>query len=224
MPFINITCPKCGGQAQIEAGRSAMCPYCACELNAAAPDPGFAFAEDMQFAENLRAAENMQSAQDVQFAQAPVQQPVQMQQPNAYASPQINPAQFINPAMQYQQPVQQFPPQQLEAARKKRRQWHFLNLGMLAVQAVVLLFAIGMLDYFYNDDLGALLIVAWLFSLPVCAILSGAMRPDEAYIDRKPLFKRKIIQGFMHFLISLPVTAATAGILYAILNMLNYMF
>ena len=108
MPFINITCPKCGGQAQIEAGRSAMCPYCACELNAAAPDPGFAFAEDMQFAENLRAAENMQFAQDVQFAQAPVQQPVQMQQPNAYASPQINPAQFINPAMPYQQPVQQY--------------------------------------------------------------------------------------------------------------------
>ena len=28
MAFVTITCPQCGGQAQIEAGRSVMCPYC----------------------------------------------------------------------------------------------------------------------------------------------------------------------------------------------------
>ena len=81
MPMINIICPKCGGQAQVEAGRSAMCPYCAYELNSSLADPGFAFAEDVQFAENVRAAENMQFAQDVQFAQPPVQ----MQQPDVFA-------------------------------------------------------------------------------------------------------------------------------------------
>ncbi len=219
MPMINIICPKCGGQAQVEAGRSAMCPYCAYELNSSLADPGFAFAEDVQFAENVRAAENMQFAQDVQFAQPPVQ----MQQPDVFAAPQINPAQFINPAMQYQQPVQQFPPQQIEAAKKKRRQWHFLNLGMLAVQTIVMLIAISLIDYIY-DEMGALLIGAWLLSLPICAIISGAMRPDEAYIDRKPLFRSKSMQSLMHFLISLPATAAIAGILFAIMVFLDYMF
>ncbi len=213
MPMINIICPKCGGQAQIEAGRSVMCPYCACELNASLADPGFAFAEDAQFAENVRVAENMQFAQDVQFAQPPVQ----MQQPDVFAASQINPAQFINPA------AQQFAARQPDAAKKKRRQWHFLNLGMMAVQTIVMLIAISLIDYIY-DEMGVLLIGAWLLSLPICAIISGAMRPDEAYIDRKPLFRSKSMQSLMHFLISLPVTAATAGILFAIMVFLDYMF
>ncbi|MBP0975485.1 MAG: hypothetical protein J6P20_05415, partial [Oscillospiraceae bacterium] len=46
MAFINIVCPNCGGKAQIESGRSAMCPYCACELNAQQEDQGFAFAKE----------------------------------------------------------------------------------------------------------------------------------------------------------------------------------
>lgn len=219
MAFISITCPNCGGRAQIEAGRSAMCPYCACELNAQQEDQGFAFAKDMQFmqgmqAQDLQFAEPDFAQQNMQFAQPPVQQPV-MQQPNVFAAPQMNPAQYAA-QMQYRQYSQA----DLQMAQKRRRQWHILNITMIAVQALVLTFAIGLVDYFFEDDLGVMLILAWLFSQPVCAILSGAMRPDDAYIDRKPLFRKKLVQTIIHFLISLPASAAAGGIFYAILRII----
>ena len=50
MAFITMICPNCGGQAQIEAGHSAMCPYCGNEMAASPVDTGAAFAQDMQFA------------------------------------------------------------------------------------------------------------------------------------------------------------------------------
>ena len=224
MAFINIVCPNCGGKAQIESGRSAMCPYCACELNAQQEDQGFAFAKDVQFAQGMQAAQDIQFAepdfaQQMQFQQPPVQQPAMMQQPNVFAAPQVNPAQFAAPA-QYRQYSQA----ELQTARKRRKQWHWLNIAMIAVQALIVTFGGILLDYFYEDDLGALMIVAWLFSQPVCAILPGAMRPDEAYIEQKPLFKKKLVQSIMHFLISLPASAAAGGIMYVILRIIAEIF
>ena len=82
MSFINIICPNCGGKAQLEAGRSAMCPYCARELNAPEGEGGFAFAPppEQEFLRDVQLAEaDMQFAEpdfaqpDIQFAQPPVQ-------------------------------------------------------------------------------------------------------------------------------------------------------
>ena len=47
--LIVYTCPNCGGTAQIEAGRDAMCPYCAC-MRSVPQKSDKAFAQDVQFA------------------------------------------------------------------------------------------------------------------------------------------------------------------------------
>ena len=201
MPMINIICPNCGGTAQIEAGRSVMCPYCAYELNASQADPGFAFAQDVQFAQNMQAAENLQ------FAPPPVQQ-APMQQPQIYAAPQANPAQFRT--------TMPYTPAQLSEAMKKRGRWYFLNIALLVIPTLVLALGIGLEEF--GSDLGVPLILSWLLAQPLGGILSGTMRPDEAYIDKKPLFKHRSTQGFMHFILSLPATAASAGILYALME------
>ena len=201
MPMISIICPNCGGTAQIEAGRSVMCPYCAYELNASQADPGFAFAQDVQFAQNMQAAENMQ------FAPPPVQQ-APMQQPQIYAAPQANPAQFRT--------TMPYTPAQLSEAMKKRGRWYFLNIALLVIPTVVLALGIGLEEF--GSDLGVPLILSWLLAQPLGGILSGTMRPDEAYIDKKPLFKHRSAQGFMHFLLSLPTTAAAGGILFAVIE------
>ena len=214
MALISIICPKCGGKTQVEAGRSVMCPYCACELNVQQGDQGFAFVQDMQF------AQSMQPAQDVQFAEPQVQfqQPV-MQQPDVFAVPQTDPAQFAAPP-QYRQ----YPQETLQTARKRRGQWHFLNLAMIAIQAVILFFALSVIDFFYEDDIAVLMILAWLLSQPVCAILSGVTRPDDAYIEQKPLFKSKLVQSIVHFMLSLPASAAAGGILFVILRIIADIF
>lgn len=228
MSMMNIICPKCGGQAQIEAGRSVMCPYCAYELNTAAADQGFAFAEDAQF------AKAMQTAKEIDFAQQPVREmqpaqtdffgaPVQqMQQP--YAAPQMNPAQFaqqqMNPAQFVAPP--QYSPAELAAAKKKRGQWYILNAALYAIPAIVL--AIGIMLEEFDGDAGVPLILSWLCAHPIGGFLSGLLRPDDAYIDKKPLFKHKSMQGFMHFIASFPATAAAGGILYAILESFSNIF
>ena len=178
-----------------------MCPYCAYELNSSLADPGFAFAEDVQFAQNMQAAENMQ------FAPPPVQQ-APMQQPQIYAAPQANPAQFRT--------TMPYTPAQLSEAMKKRGRWYFLNVALLVIPTLVLALGIGLEEF--GSDLGVPLILSWLLAQPLGGILSGTMRPDEAYIDKKPLFKHRSTQGFMHFLLSLPATAASAGILYALME------
>lgn len=224
MSMIHIICPNCGGTAQIEAGRSVMCPYCAYELNADAPDPGFAFAEDAQFAKAMQTAKEIDFAQqpvrEMQPAQtdfygAPVPQP-QMQQP--YAAPQANPAQFASRQMDPAQftPQPQYTQAELVAARKKRGQWYFLNAALYAIPAIVL--AIGVLLEEYDGDAGVPLILSWLMAHPIGGFLSGLLRPDDAYIDRKPMFKHKSTHGFMHFIASFPATAIAGGILYAILS------
>lgn len=71
MAYINIICPNCGGTAQIEAGRSAMCPYCACELHTpAGGDQGFAFAPQPDFLSGTQFANA-----DLEFAQPEFAQP-----------------------------------------------------------------------------------------------------------------------------------------------------
>lgn len=208
MPMINIICPKCGGQAQVEAGRSAMCPYCAYELNASQADPGFAFAQDMQFAENMQAAEKMQ------FEQQPVRE-MQPAQADFYGAPiPAQPVQQVNPA-QFRTPMP-YTPAQLSEAMKKRGRWYFLNVALLAIPTLVLALGIGLEEF--GSDLGVPLILSWLLAQPLGGILSGTMRPDEAYIDKKPLFKHRSTQGFMHFILSLPATAAAGGILFAVIE------
>jgi hypothetical protein len=210
MAFITVICPLCGGQTQIEAMKGAMCPYCGSELNTAQGNQGFAFAPQPAAADQFSAAgpqyagqpEMMQ--QNVQFAPPPM--PVQAQ-PNAMPMQYGAPAQF-----------RQYSPQEIAAAGKRRGQWRFLNIAMIAVQALIMTFSIALADYFFEDWLAGLMILAWLFSQPVCAILSGVLRPDDAYIAEKPLFKKKWVQSLIHFLISLPASAAAGGILYAILR------
>lgn len=222
MSMMNIICPKCGGQAQIEAGRSVMCPYCAYELNTAAADQGFAFAEDAQF------AQAMQTAKEIDFAQQPVREmqpaqtdffgaPVQqMQQP--YAAPQVNPAQFVPQQMNPAQfaPPPQYSPAELAAAKKKRGQWYILNAALYIIPAIVLALGVAFDDF--GSDLGVPMILGWLCAQPICGLLSGLLRPDDAYIDKKPLFKHRSIQGLMHFIASFPATAIGGAILYAIVT------
>ena len=204
MPFILITCQNCGGQAQIEADRRTMCPYCGNALDAPAGDSGFAFAPDMQ------------AAEQVQLAQPPVQQ--------VSPAPQMNPAAFQYPPASARQPVQQFSPEQLAEGSKKRGFWYAMNIGMLLLQSLVLTFGIGLADYFYRERLGTLVILAWLLSIPVWAVFSALIRPDEAYLTGKPLLQNKKAQAVMHALVSIPATAAASGILYAFLEFLRFLF
>ena len=122
MALVTIICPNCGGQAQIEAGRSAMCPYCGRELSAqAAAQSGMAMAQEMQF------------AQDVQFAPPPAQQAMQMQpqiQPDAMAMPQMQ--QTYQP-QQYSAPM--YTPDQLRQAEKMRNSWSWHGASFLHPQA-----------------------------------------------------------------------------------------
>lgn len=199
--FVTMICPNCGGSAQIEAGRSAMCPYCASELNAANTDQGFAFAADVQYAQN--------AAQNTQFAPPPAQLP------SAYAGQQISPVRYAQPERQYSQA-------ELAAARKKRSQWHLMNTAMFLIQAAVLTGAVCLSDYV--SDYGIPAMLGWLLSLPVCGALSALMRPDEAYIEKKPMFRSKLLQGIMHFLVSLPASAVLGGMMYAILRVFTEIF
>lgn len=217
MALITVTCPVCGGQAQIEKMRGAMCPYCGSELRVPQENQGAALAAqpDMQMMQDMQFAEaDKQFAQQQELMQQSMQfAPPPMPQQNMYAAPQMNPAQFAAPVQQ-----RYYSEAELRAARKRCNQWRLLNLGMIAAQTLVMAFGIALVDYFYEDGLGGLMVIAWLFSLPVCGVLSGAVRPDDAYIDQKPLFKKKWVQSIMHFLLSIPASAAAGGILYAILR------
>lgn len=205
MAFITMICPNCGGQAQIEAGHSAMCPYCGNEMAASPVDTGAAFAQDVQYAPPpAQAAVQMQDpflqqAAIQQQAAMPMQQQVMPMQPGGYAMQ----------APQYTQ-------EQLAQAKKKRGSWHFMNLAMPAVQAAVL--GLGVMLSDYNEDIGVPMILAWLMSLPVCGIISGVLRPDQAYPDKRPMFRSKVVQGIMQFIIGTAASAVGGGILYAILE------
>lgn len=208
MSMIQITCPNCGGTAQIEAGRDAMCPYCACMLSVPQKSDK-AFAQDVQF------------AADVQFAPPPAQQVQPVQQ----VQPQQDPAAaYMYPPFSEPKPVRQYPPEQLAEASKKRGFWYAMNIGMLLVQTLILTFGIGLADYFYRERLGVLVILAWLVSVPVWAVFSALIRPDEAYLNSGPILNSKKAQAVMHALLSLPATAVLSGVLYAFLAFLRFLF
>ena len=204
MAFVTITCPQCGGQAQIEAGRSAMCPYCGREITAPPADQGFAFAQDVQYAPPQQQAA-------VQFAPPPAQSAVQ------YAPQQTqDPSVFSQSAQQpYAAPVQQYHPQVLADAKQKRKNWYTINCAFMAFQT--LLFAVGSLLASLDVNVGVALILTWLLSLMLFAGISAAVRPDDAYIDKKPVCKSKVAWGIMQFLLSAMATSAIGAILFAIL-------
>lgn len=206
MAFITMICQNCGGQAQIEAGRSAICPYCGNEMSISAAETGSAFAQDVQYAPPPAQAA-------VQQMQDPFLQRAAMQQQAAMPMPQQN----IMP-MQPAAYAPQYTPAQLDQAAKKRRSWHFMNVAMVAVQALV--FGLGIFLTDYNEDIGVPMILGWLMSLPVCGFISGVMRPDQAYLDKKPMFKSKVVQGIMQFIIGAASSTIGAAILYTILDSL----
>ena len=62
--------------------------------------------------------------------------------------------------------------------------------------------------------------MGWLLTLPVSGFFSGFLRPDDAYINNKPMFKSRITQGIVQFLLSIPVSLIAGCILYAIVELL----
>ena len=114
-------------------------------------------------------------------------------------------AQQRYPAQQYPQAVQQgaqpYSAEELRAARKKRRAWHLMNAAFLLIQTVVL--ALGV---YWNDmsyELGDALIMGWLFSIPVFALVSVMTRPVSAYLEKKP------IHAGLHCILQLLLGAGT---------------
>ena len=142
------------------------------------------------------------AAPDLQFAPPPEpapMQPQQMQMPGAVP-------------MQAQYRVQ-YSPAQLQAAEKKRKTWHIMNCGLMGFQT--LLFAFGVLFAAMNRRFGIPMILTWVLTLPFFAIISAMKRPDEAYIEKKPM--SRIAHGILFLLLSAAATSAVGGILFAIL-------
>lgn len=203
MSLISVTCKRCGRSAQIEAGLRAVCPYCGSALHVPAPDSGFAF------------------AQDVQSAPPPVQQAEQVQPERAK---QDNPAAYMYPPFSEPKPVRQYPPEQLAEASKKRGFWYAKNIAALLLQTLMLSCGIVTADYFYRERLGTLIILAWLVSVPLWAVISALIRPDEAYLNRTPLLISKKAQAVMHALLSVPAAAMLSGMFCMALDILRIMF
>ncbi len=205
MTFETMICPVCGGESQIEAGRKAVCPYCAKELNTSASDQGFAFAPQP----------------DVQFAQQQFAQPnVQFAPPPAQMTPQIQPqtAPMPVPQMQQGQFVMQTPqvsPAVLAEAQSKRRNWYLINTALIAAQTLMM--ALGILFTVFGLRIGVPLILAWVLTLPGFGALSALTRPDHAYIDKKPFSKSKFGQGITQLWLGAAISSAVGGILFAII-------
>ncbi len=191
MAIKTVICPFCGTQVQVEEGQYSHCPTCATELNTAPSNDGFAFAP-----------QGVPTAPELQFAPPPehsTNQPQQMQMPLQMAG-----------VVQMQQ---RYSPAQLQEAEKKRRNWTIMNCGLMGFQA--LLFAFGVLFASMNKRFGTPMILSWLLTLPFFAIVSAMKRPDEAYIEKKPM--SRIVYGILYFLLSTAATATVGSILFAIL-------
>ncbi len=202
MAFITVNCPACGGQAQIEIGKSAMCPYCAHELNVTA-DAGFAFApQEAQAASELQFAQpEAQLGQDIRFAAPP--QPMPMQQ----AMPM--------PQEQYGMAAPQYDPATLEIARNKRKNWHVMNSALIGFQT--LMFALGILLTVCETRFGVPLIMLWVLSTFGFGAISGITRPDAAYIEKKPFWKTRFLQAVTQFWMGAAISAAVGAILFVII-------
>ena len=181
MAFISIICPKCGGKTQVEAGRSVMCPYCACELNTQQSDQGFAFAQDVQFAQQTEP----EFLRETQFADLEFAEPDLMQQNIPFAQPPVQ--------MQQQTAQYLYPQQQLAEAQNKRKNWHFINSSMIVAQTMM--FALGILFTVKGYRIGVPLILTWVLTLFGFGAVSGLTRPDEAYIEKKPFSRNRFLAG-----------------------------
>ena len=204
MSFIMFTCPQCGGQSQVEAGKSAMCPYCARMIDAQAAMP--------------KQQETAFAQQDVQFAPPPAQAVPPMLQKPAQAYPQaVQPAAMPAPQMQQGQfamQSQQYSQAQLAQAHKKRKSWKIMNWSMIGIQAAVL--ALGILLEEGGADIGAPMILTWLLSQPAFGVISAMLRPDDAYLEKKP--PSRVLQGILQMILGFAVSAPVGGILFAILE------
>ena len=184
MAFISVICPKCGVQSQIDASGSFICPYCGA---------------DMRYGSG-----------DVQYAQAP--QPVSLEKPSpgqfvpppdptAFADPAagqfVNPDQMFTAAPQPMQPAAMIDPQTLAEAKSKRKRWVYLTLLIGFIQAIpVFLYALGYehytifhrISYYIDDDA---LILLWMLLMLIGTGVATGLRPDNAYIEKKPFPKNR---------------------------------
>ena len=180
MELETLICQNCGHKAKPKAGRGIICPCCGNEMSPLPTDSAAAFAQDMQFAPP--------PVQDVEQIQTQF-----LQDTLPLQELQIQPEQFAATDPQYTQ-------EQLAQAKKKRRCWHFMNIAMPVIQAILL--SVGSTSYvFHNNNYSLMLIEIWRISVPVCGILSGLLRPDNAYLEKKPMFKSRIAQGIMQFVL-----------------------
>lgn len=206
MAMITMVCPNCGGQAQIEAGRSVMCPYCGKELSEIESAGAFAYApekkQDVQFAQP-----------DVQFAPPPVPDLMQMQQP-AVQQPAAMPVPVQQEQFMTQQPLY-YTPDQLRIAQNKRKNWHIMNSALIGLQSLMM--AVGILLTESESRFGVPLILTWLLTTFGFGAVSGISRPDDAYIEKKPFCKSRFGQGVTQFWMGAAISAVVGGILFAIL-------
>lgn len=107
---------------------------------------------------------------------------------------------------------------------KKRGFWYAKNIAVLLLQTLMLSFGIVTADYFYRERLGTLVILAWLVSVPLWAVISALIRPDEAYLNRTPLPISKKAQAVMHALLSVPAAAMLSGMFCTALEFLRIIF
>ena len=196
MELETLICQNCGHKAKPEAGRGVICPCCGNEMSPLSSDNAAAFAQDMQFAPPPVQPVPDDEQTHSQFLQKSVPLP----------ELQIQPEQFASTGPQYT-------PEQLAQAKKKRRFWHILNIAMPVIQAIVLSVGTAMYVANKNQVLGLMLISAYRLSTPVCGILSGLLRPDDAYLEKKPLFKTRVAQGTMQFVLGTIASAIASGIL-----------
>ena len=177
-----------------------MCPYCGKEIAAPPADGGFAYAP----------MEAQQSA--VQFAPPPVQN--DMQDRSVFG---VQPTAMPTQQMPYS-PQAMYQPEQLRIAEQKRKNWYGINAAMIGGQT--LLFAFGVFYAILGFNVGTAMILTWVLTIPGCGILSALLRPDDAYIDKKPMFKSKIVQGFAQLILGAATSSAVGAIIGAILNAL----
>ena len=194
MELVTLVCQNCGTKAQPEAGRGVICPCCGNEMSPMPADTDAAFAQDMQFAPPPLPDDEQTHPQFLQETQPLPELPIQ-------------PEQFASTAPRYT-------PEQLAQAKKKRGYWHFMNIAMPVIQAVVL--GAGVTLNEADNNYGVLLIMTWLMSVPVCGFLSALLRPDDAYLDKPPAFKTKVMQGIIQSIAGTIISFAGAGSLCAI--------
>ena len=130
-------------------------------------------------------------------------------------APQMQQSFAAQPQMPVQQPA--YPPEVLKHAKKKRRDWHILNAVLFGIQTFTLGFGVFLNDI--GNDMFLPILGGWILSLPLFAFLSARLRPDGAYLEKKPFCRSRVTLGFLQFLIG-GASFFTAAVIYAILEVL----